>query len=525
MPKVVKLIILAAFFNGLVWIITIPIWQYPDEQAHFSQVQNLAEIGKVPTLINTSYEISKSEEILGTKRDNQGNNKYTYRPQYRTQYSNSTIGPQEKEISNLPKSSRLELVKEESTNNPPLYYKIASLGYKLFNNSDLFTRVYIARITSLIFFLALVYISYKIGKIIFDPLAGGSEIKPFVLTSAIAFKPMLVFASTGVLPDSLTNLLFSTVLYLGLLIIKRGISAKLLLLSFITLILGVLTRQNFLISIFILGFSIVIQIVKNPSYLRKIVPVLIFLVLLIIFAGTWGRGVPIISNFRFTQDSVFKLEMLSISKISQYLKFILTQSYAQILPWYFGVYKWLSLTLPPIYYQIINRLIILSLIGLALKFFTLFKNKKFDKLLILIYLLYATVIYYISFITWDYVFWYIYGFSFGIQARYFFPMIIAHIALLLIGAFKLLEIALKKKSKYAFVTLIIFIIIFNNASLFHVASSYYETSSLRTFILQMSQYKPEIFKGNILYIIFSLAIFTQALLIVTFYKVIQKYES
>ncbi len=53
MPAYIKYLLVAAFANALVWIILVPIWQYPDEQAHFSQVQNIAEIGKVPGKLNT----------------------------------------------------------------------------------------------------------------------------------------------------------------------------------------------------------------------------------------------------------------------------------------------------------------------------------------------------------------------------------------------------------------------------------------------------------------------------------------
>ena len=81
-------------------MILIPIWQYPDEQAHFAQVQNVAELGKVPMVGNdTSYEIALSEKILGTERNGFGNNKYTYHPEYNIAYSNNSMGLFEKELS------------------------------------------------------------------------------------------------------------------------------------------------------------------------------------------------------------------------------------------------------------------------------------------------------------------------------------------------------------------------------------------------------------------------------------------
>ena len=82
MPKLLKLLLIAAFLNALSWIVLIPIWQYPDEQAHFAQVQDTAELGKTPKGIDTSEEIAVYEKILGTARDGFGNNRYTYHPEF-----------------------------------------------------------------------------------------------------------------------------------------------------------------------------------------------------------------------------------------------------------------------------------------------------------------------------------------------------------------------------------------------------------------------------------------------------------
>ena len=246
MKRLVKLLIVAAFFNALSWIILIPVWQYPDEQAHFAQVQDVSEIGKVPPAsLDTSYEIALSEEILGTSRDSFGNNKYTYHPEYKIDYSQNDSGIREKEILQLSKPSRTELVKREATLNPPLYYILGASIYKLFDDESLITRVYAVRVLSTAIFVTTIYISFLIGKLIFAK----SQFLPLILASLVAFKPMLVFSSTGVLPDTLTNLLFSLIIYLGLRVIRDGFLPKTLVCSALVVFIGILTRQQFSISI------------------------------------------------------------------------------------------------------------------------------------------------------------------------------------------------------------------------------------------------------------------------------------
>lgn len=144
-----KFLLFSVFFDSFLWIMLTPFFQYPDEQAHFTQVQNIAELGHVPTSGNdTSAEVAYAEQVMGTQRDEVGNNKYTFHPQYKTTYTGSVFGPQENELSNLPGESRKELVKKESTLNPPLYYSLAAVVYKIFQSSDIFTRVYAIRIFS-----------------------------------------------------------------------------------------------------------------------------------------------------------------------------------------------------------------------------------------------------------------------------------------------------------------------------------------------------------------------------------------
>ena len=228
MPSLMKLLLVAALFNGLSWIILIPVWQYPDEQAHFGQIQDVAELGKRPAdKLNTSLEIALSEEILGTQRDGLGNNKFTYHPEYKLDYSDNYFGPQENIILNLPKSARTQLVKNEATLNPPLYYFSGSLFYRLFENNSLLSRVYAVRLMSLIFFLITVVVSFKTGQLIFPK----SKTLSLTLAGLVAFMPMFVFASTGVLPDPLTNLFFSLVIFLSLKILTRGLGLLELLLG------------------------------------------------------------------------------------------------------------------------------------------------------------------------------------------------------------------------------------------------------------------------------------------------------
>ena len=523
MNLLISLLLVAAFFNALSWIILIPIWQYPDEQAHFAQVQYIAEIGGIPEdnrSFDTSYEVSISEKILGTERDEAGNNKFTYHPEYKLNFSDSLYGPGEIEIASLPKSARSERVKNEATLNPPLYYFLSAQVYKIFTAGDLFARVYAGRLLSTLFLLLTIFLAFKTGQLIFK----NNEILPITLAALVSFKPMLVFSSTGVLPDILTIFLFSLFIYLSLTIIRDRFTILRAIAIFLVIVLGAATRQNFLITLFIFPFVVLHQFVFNKkSRLTILVTITIFAISLFI-ASYFVPALDFIHRFDYPESSR-KIADNPLANLSYFdhLRWTMRHTIAEVWPWYWGVYKWLSLTLPPIVYQIINRLIPLAVIGLVIKLFLIIKKKEVKVNSGVFFLIFTSVVYFFAITTFDYLHRKNNGYSFGIQGRYFFPVIIPQLALLVFGFSKIFEIVTKKFAKFGFFLLIVLFFVFNNFSLAYVSASYYSTSTLNTFLSHASYYKPEIFKGHIILVILVATIIFQTIFLIILYKyLIQK---
>lgn len=508
MNKLVKLLIVAAFFNALAWMILIPVWQYPDEQAHFAQVQDVAEFGRRPTgkVPNTSKEIELSEKILQTERDEFGNNKFTYHPEYKISYSDNIFGPREQELLSLPKETRSDLVKKEATFNPPAYYFLGSLAYKLASSGSLFTRVYAVRLVSLLIFIALIFTTYQIAKIVFTE----KPIYQIALTALVAFKPMLVFASTGILPDPLTNLLFSLVILVCLKIITEGIKPKYLILTAVLVILGSLTRQQFFISAPISLAVIAYQLITNPKQAKIAFLILLPSAFVIALMSPFIKHLSVLRNFSLIEAGKINLESFFRPEFFQFLSFTLKHTYSEVLPWYWGIYRWLSFSVPDINYEIMNRIIAIALVGIVIWVISLSKTRRLTKQdIVIIYLVLASLFYFTVFLIWDYFFYLGHGFSFGIQGRYFFPLVIAHLSILLFGIVKIVQLVKSKLTGYIILLVVVLMIIFNNASLYYVSLSYYDTSSVGTFISQASQYKPMVFKGNIIAVIIVISLVFQ----------------
>src|SRR3972149_9854375 len=149
MKRVLFWLFLALIFKALTWSLLVPLWQTPDEQAHFGHVAYLAEGGELVRhgrFPDMSEEIYTSLAILGTKRDELGNNKFTFHPDYRLDYSQTLNGPREAEIKGLPQSTRTNFVIRESAYYPHFYYQASALIYRLIYPADLFVRAFSVRL-------------------------------------------------------------------------------------------------------------------------------------------------------------------------------------------------------------------------------------------------------------------------------------------------------------------------------------------------------------------------------------------
>ena len=454
-----KLLLWLVLIKSLAWALFIPLWHFPDEQAHFGHVAYLAEGGTLPMgrTNDLNQEIAISEQRLGTYRNKYGNNSFTYQPDYRLEYTDSLEGLYEAEIKSLPLSTRKEFKDPESAYYPHFFYRVSGLIYKLFYNQDIFIRVFALRLFWLFGHVFMVWLAWLIGKEVFpkDPKAA---VTVAVLTS---FQPMLSFVAAGVTGDNLHNLLFTAVIYFCLKL-RRKLAWKNLLGLTLVMILGFINKPQFLIA---LGIVVPILLWRFRLVLGLIIAGLILLY-------TQGK----LPYFEIKTDLARPDYTLW-----QHLVYTAQHTFREVLPWYWGVFRWLSLTLPRWVNQVMMRILLIAGIGLAIKCY----RKKFDQGFWLI--IWSAAVYFLALFFWDYQQVRNAGFPFGIQGRYYFPVIVPHMVLLVMG--------LRQITNYLLLITDYWFIALNWIAFYWVTASYYDTSGFKTFIIQASQYKPDFAKG------------------------------
>jgi hypothetical protein len=313
-------------------------------------------------------------------------------------------------------------------------------------------------------------------------------------------------------------LLFTAVIFYSLKILNEEFKKKDLLLLTIALFAGFMTRQQFYISTLIILLPVLFLISKRKKFIKPFILFTIIAVVFIYIVNIYLTSVPLITNFRIPDTSIFSNNNISLTSFIKFALWSFKQSYAEAMPWFWGIYKWLSLSLPPIYYKIINRIVFVAIFGFLLNMFFVIKDKNYKQLKTQLFLIWVPFVYFITLMVWNYFFFTKNGYSFGIQGRYYFPVIVPVLAILLLGLLNLSGLILKSFTKYFLILIICSMLIFNIATLIHVSSSYYDISSFKSFILQASQYKPSLFKGNDIVFIITLALSSQLVFVIKLFK-------
>lgn len=482
-------LVILVIFQSILWSLLVPLWHFPDEQAHFGHVAFIAEGGDLDRhgrYPDMNEEIYRSLEILGTKRDEQGNNKFTFHPEYRLPYSQTLFGPEEEIINRLPVSSRTNLVIRESAYYPHLYYQVSAAVYRLFYNQNLFVRVVAVRIFWLWAHWLLLYVVYLIARQVF----GQRHLLVLTATALTALQPMFSFVSSGVTSDNLHNLLFTAVIFFSLNIIERSRLADWLGLA-VVLGLGMINKQQFGIALAVIFPAIIYSLIKRPRPTIKYLLILPLSLLLALILAP-ARIIHLLSIFfsgQLPYLSGTKNDILPDYRLMAHLVWTLKHTVAEVLPWYWGVFNWLGVVLPRWVNRVLMRLLLAAGLGIIVYCRRHLADIKIG------FIAWLAIIYYLMLLIWDWGFTRQNGFPFGFQGRYYFPVIASHMILLTLGIEQLVSLVNRRWVRGAMILLIIWFVFLQWLAIYTVAKSYYEVTNLSAFFIQASQYKPWFAKG------------------------------
>jgi 4-amino-4-deoxy-L-arabinose transferase-like glycosyltransferase len=198
-PRAAWACALVMLANGLAWSLITPPFQVPDENAHYGYVAQVAERGTVPRIVQPEAMLSPLEdytlgsllfyEIVGQRAN----------PSPMSQLQQHTV--EEFEHSHLSRVGSGDAL--SATNNPPLYYVLEAIPYKLGSSGSVLDRLALMRVLSVLMGAVTVLLVYMF----LAELLPGRRWAWSAGALVVAFQPLFGFVSGGVNND---NLLFLT---------------------------------------------------------------------------------------------------------------------------------------------------------------------------------------------------------------------------------------------------------------------------------------------------------------------------
>jgi 4-amino-4-deoxy-L-arabinose transferase-like glycosyltransferase len=166
-----KFILIAYLAVGILYAVKTPPWEVPDEPAHYNYIKYLAENYRFPVLQMGDYPHDYLEEIKARQ---------------------------------FPPGMSIEPLRYEF-HQPPLYYILAAVVYKLFAGSLLPLRL-----LSVLLGCCLLWVAYHVVKEIFP----GDEALALGTTAFVAFVPMHIAMTAVVNNDTLAELILAGILWM-----------------------------------------------------------------------------------------------------------------------------------------------------------------------------------------------------------------------------------------------------------------------------------------------------------------------
>ncbi len=444
--KVILFSILSLFvIKGVVLSLLMPSLQNPDEQIHYGTVQFLAE----PTTKDWPIQDIKKRVTNAADISTYGLSEEIIRSAQAIQFDE--IKFEKQNIQNFSATHSLETehwrryidtYPANISGTRSIYYVVAAEIETFFAESDIFTRIFMARLLAVLFGLGTVFLAYLIAKKI-----GLSEDVALLFTALAAFQPMFSITAAQVNIDIALVFAFSLFLYAGVCILKGGLNARNAVAALLAALLGLYSKGPGIVLLVMLyplfgwGAYQVLKLPKKQFLMRLIgTTILLFVLAFLVIPKNYFIDIT-----RSSTPSQFHSPLISIGK---YLDKTLTPGGLRDTTLsYWGHFGWLDHALPDWSLTII---VVTSIIGFSGTLWYLFSRKNLEylperKYIIFFFGMILALQIAIRFYDWR-VFDYSGQILIGQPGRYFLPNLIAHILIIVTG----LGFLFREKNKFFF---------------------------------------------------------------------------
>jgi 4-amino-4-deoxy-L-arabinose transferase-like glycosyltransferase len=235
-PRAAWVCALVAFSNAACWSFITPPFEVPDEPDHFAYAQQLAETGRLPTSNGKRF----SQVELTALRDlNQA--EVRQRPQNLSVFSSAQQQRLSRDLA-APLGRTNGGNAGVAASEPPLFYTLQTIPYRLAAGASLLVRLELMRLLSslmagLTALFTFLFVRESLPSERWAWTVGGL---------GVAFAPLLGFMSGSVNPDAMLYAVSAALLYCLARAFRRGLTLRSTCLIGAVIAVGLLTKLNFI---------------------------------------------------------------------------------------------------------------------------------------------------------------------------------------------------------------------------------------------------------------------------------------
>lgn len=335
------IVVLTSFAAGAFWAGLTPALQKTDEPAHFAYVQAVAELGHPPTQLADKGLLSPEFACwyYGLRTIN-----YRFDATERPPWSTLTSKQLERSCDGL--SRRLNGAMYQAWQ-PPLYYELGAIGYRVGSGLPLPSRLLLTRLVSALIGAAYVALIWLLVR----ELVPGSRWATRLGALAVLLEPVVMYNLSGVNPDGLYSAAAVGLLLLAARAWRRGLSWWTALGMGAFVGVGLLSKANFLAvlpSLVLVAIALwwgpqsdgrgsrAVRLLAGAALAAAMFGVYVF-----VNAHVWHRGL-LLSTFRGSGGSLGRL---------------LSFTWQFFLPRWPGMRNWTGISNPPVYQDFIRGIV------------------------------------------------------------------------------------------------------------------------------------------------------------------------
>jgi 4-amino-4-deoxy-L-arabinose transferase-like glycosyltransferase len=214
-PVPLRVILVVALIEVLAWSVVLAPLQGPDESAHYSYTQYLAETGHRPMYDTGANTVSSETGTAYAAFNLYG---LVGRPSARPFWSQSEYDGWQRAQSGLTDEQRKNGSGPNAVaKNPPLYYAYESIPYRIAEGAGFLDRLWLMRVANGALFLLTVAFTWLAAAELFRSILARTA-----AAAAVALQPMAAFMSGVVNPDTMLATVWAAFIVLALRLVVRG---------------------------------------------------------------------------------------------------------------------------------------------------------------------------------------------------------------------------------------------------------------------------------------------------------------